>query len=148
MTQKNKDKPLLHLFMHIGKLLTDTLRYALGEKGIHFGQARILTTLLEHGKLTQREIGIGLHIKPATVSNLVKKMEITGLISRKRDSADDRIINVELTSEGKEAAQFTENVIEQIENDIRLECSEEEMDLLSKPLIKIRNRLGGTDPSL
>lgn len=148
MIQKNIDKPLMHLFMHIGKLLNDRLRKALSEKGIHFGQARILSALQEHTTLSQGEIGRGLHIKPATVTNLVKKMETSGLISRSRDLGDDRIINVELTSEGKEAANFTEKVINQIENDIRSEFNQEEIHMLSIPLIKIRSTLGGSDPSL
>ena len=148
MTQENLDKPLMHLFMHIGKLLNDRLRDALGEKGIHFGQARILTALLDHGTLAQGEIGRGLHIKPATVTNLVQKMETSGLIDRRRDSGDDRIINVTLTSAGKEAAAFAERVIKQIENDIRAKFSQQEIDILHNPLIKIRNTLGGFDPSI
>ncbi len=148
MTQENFDKPLIHLFMHIGKLLNDKVRNALGEKGIHFGQARILTALLDHGTLAQGEIGRGLHIKPATVTNLVQKMETSGLIDRRRDSGDDRIINVTLTSEGKEAAAFADRVIKQIENDIRAQFSQQEIDILRNPLIKIRNTLGGSDPSI
>lgn len=148
MTQKNMDKPLMHLFLHIGKLLNDKVRNSLGEKGIHLGQARILTALLDHNTLSQGEIGRGLHIKPATVTNQVKKMEAAGLIVRRRDSNDDRMINVKLTSEGKEAASFTEKVIEQIEKDIRSEFSQQEIHMLSNPLIKIRNTLGGSDPSI
>ena len=148
MKQKNLDRPLMLLFVHIGKLLNDRLRDALGEKGVHFGQARILSALLDHGQLTQREIGLGLHIKPATVTNLVKKLEMSGLISRRRDSNDDRIINVMLTMEGKEAATFVKTVIEQIETDIRSEFSSEEVEVLRQPLEKIRNRLGGSDPNI
>ncbi len=148
MKQKNLGRPLMHLFVHIGKLLNDRLRNTLGERGIHFGQARILTALLDHGTLTQREIGLGLHIKPATVTNLVKKLETSGLINRRRDSNDDRLINVTLTKEGKEAAHFVEMIVEQIENDIRSEFSQEEIDILRNPLERIRNTLGGSDPSI
>lgn len=148
MSQENMDKPLMHLFMHIGKLLNDKVRNALGEKGIHFGQARILTALLDHDTLSQGEIARGLHIKPATVTNLVKKMEASGLILRRRDSGDDRIINVELTSEGKDAANFTEQVIGQIEKDIRSEFNQEEISMLRNFLIQSRNALGGSDPSI
>ena len=148
MTRENLDKPLIHLFMHIGKLLNDRLRDTLGERGIHFGQARILTALLAHGTLAQGDIGRGLHIKPATVTNLVQKMETSGLIDRRRDSGDDRVIKVTLTPNGKEAATFAEKVIVQIEKDIRSEFSQEEIYMLCSPLIKIRNRLGGSDPTI
>lgn len=148
MKYDDSDKPLMHLFVHIGKLLNDRLRSSLSEGGIHFGQARILVTLMFHGELIQRTIGQGLHIKPSTVTNMVKKMEASGLIDRKRDTNDDRIINVTLTSKGKEAANFALTVIEQIEDDIRSELSRKEIDILRHPLERIRNTLGGSDPSL
>ncbi len=148
MKQDKLDKPLMHLFVHIGKLIEDRFRNALSEQGIHIGQARILTTLLCHETLTQREIAVGLHIKPATVTNLVKKMEVSELISRKRGENDDRIINVTLTQKGKEAALFTAKVISQIENDIRSQFSQQKVESLRPPLEGIRNTLGGLDPSI
>lgn len=148
MKYEDIDKPLMHLFMHIGKLLNDRLRSTLGEGGIHFGQARVLVSLMQHGTLTQRIIGQGLHIKPATVTNMVKRMDASGLIDRRRDTNDDRIINVTLTSKGKEAANFALTVMEQIEDDIRSELNRKEIDMLRHPLERIRNTLGGSDPTL
>lgn len=148
MKYEGSDKPLMHLFMHIGKLLNDRLRSSLSEGGIHFGQARILVSLMHHGELTQRIIGQGLHIKPATVTNMVKKMEAAGLIHRRRDANDDRIINVTLTPKGKEAAGFAVRVMERIEDDIRSEVSRAEIDIMRHPLERIRNTLGGSDPSI
>ena len=148
MKNENSDKPLMHLFMHIGKLLNDRLRSALGEGGIHFGQARVLASLMYHGELTQRMIGDGLDIKPATVTNMVKKMESSGLIDRRRDVNDDRMIIVTLTSKGKEAAEFALTVMEQIENEIRSELGRKEIDILRNPLERVRNTLGGADPSI
>lgn len=148
MSKETKDRPIMHLFMHIGKLLNDRLRSSLGEQGIHFGQARILTALQRHHRLSQREIALGLHIKPATVTNMVKKMEASELIDRNRDEGDDRIINVTLTPKGKEAAHFTEEIFQKIESEIRSEFNAEELEDLRVPLEKVRNTLGGKDPSL
>ena len=148
MKYEDSDKPLMHLFVHIGKLLNDRLRSSLSEGGIHFGQARILIFLMQHGKLTQRTIGQGLHIKPATVTNMVKKMDASGLIDRRRDINDDRIINVTLTSKGKKAANFAITVMDQIEDEIRSELSRKEIDILRHPLERVRNTLGGSDPTI
>ena len=146
MKYDDSDKPLMHLFKHIGKLLDDRFRSALGERKLHFGQARILVSLMRHGTLTQRTIGQGLHIKPATVTNIVKRMEASGLIDRRRDANDGRTINVTLTSKGTEAAEFAVTVIEQIEDEIRAELSRKEIDTLRHPLERVRNILGGSDP--
>jgi len=144
----HSEKLLMHLLMHIGKLLRGRVSSALNAGGIHFGQARILVALLHHDQLTQGAIGRGLHIKPPTVTNLVKKLEASRLIDRQRDENDDRIINVTLTSKGREAADFAVSVMAQIENEIRSELKPEEIDKMLPPLVKIRNVLGGSDPSL
>lgn len=148
MTPDLSDKPLMFLFMHIGKLLLERLRGSLSKSGIHFGQARILVTLLHHKELTQGAIGHGLDIKPATVTNLVKKMEASGLVDRNQDANDDRVMNVALTPKGKEAANFALHVMEQIEDDIRSELSQTEIDKLLHPLVRVRNTLGGSDPRI
>ncbi|WP_051676861.1 MarR family winged helix-turn-helix transcriptional regulator [Maridesulfovibrio frigidus] len=133
------DKPLLHLFIHIGKLLNDSFREKLNERGIHFGQARILMVLSKHEHLSQVEIGRGLHIKPATVSNLINKMEKSELIKRIPDKNDNRIMLAELTLEGKAASKFAESVFIQVESQVRSSISPEHFDLLRKPLENIRN---------
>nr|WP_320014208.1 MarR family transcriptional regulator [uncultured Desulfobacter sp.] len=144
----NSDRPLMHLFMHIGKLLNDRLRSSLGKSGIHFGQARVLISLMNHDELTQRAIGEGLDIKPATVTNMVKRMEASQLIDRRRDVNDDRIIIVTLTSKGRDAAKFALTVMAQIEDEIRSELSRKEIDILRNPLERVRNTLGGSDPRI
>lgn len=148
MKYGDSDKPLMHLFMHIGKLLNDRLRSSLSDGGVHFGQSRVLVSLLNHGELTQKTIGEGLDIKPATVTNMVKRMEAANLIERRRDADDDRIINVTLTSKGKEAAAFALTVMEQIEDEIRSELNRKAINVLRNPLERVRNVLGGSDPKI
>ena len=148
MPSQDHDKPLMHLFVHIGKLINETLRGRLAAKGIHFGQARILLSLQQQGKLTQTTIARGLHIKSATVTNLIKKMETAGLVVRQRAPHDDRVIHVVLSQAGQEAAQFAENVFDQVERDIRSQLDEETVRMLRKPLETVRNTLGGQDPTL
>lgn len=75
-------------------------------------------------------------------------MEVSELISRKRGETDDRIINVTLTRKGKEAARFTAMVISQIEDDIRSQFSQEEVESLRTPGRNPQHTLGGLDPSI
>ena len=148
MQQKKFDTPLTSLLLHIGKLLDDTLRQSLSEGGIHFGQARVLIALSKNKSLAQKEIGQGVHITPATVTNLVKKMESSGLVKRNRDPNDDRIIHVTLTPKGVEAANFSLDVMKNLEKEIATGLTEEKLTALLGTLLKIRNILGGTDPDL
>lgn len=148
MKQDILDKPLMYLFMHIGKLLNDNLRNSLNERNIHFGQARILVALRNHKKLIQREIGSGLQIKPAAVTNLVKRMEASGLIDRRQDPNDDRIMNVTLTSKGIEAADFAVKVMQQTEEKISSQLSTQEIKKLGRSLVTVRDTFGGSTPDI
>ena len=137
--------PLAHLFMHNGRLLRERVISALGKKGLHFGQGKILEILLDLGKLNQREIGRLMDIKPATVTNQVKNMEAKGLIKRRKDPKDDRFMNVTLTPKGKEAANFMISVMVQAEEDVRAIFTKKEIDMLQKPLEKLRDMLRNLD---
>lgn len=148
MAQKKDDRPLMNLLVHIGKLLNDRLRATLGERGLHFGQARILVALLRNEELTQVAIGKGLNIKSATVTVQVKKLEAAGLIVRHQDEQDDRVMNVRLTPAGIEAAEYAVEVTRTIESELRSGLSDEDLEALRDPLLVVRNALGGEDPSI
>ena len=146
MAQDNSNRPLTNILIHNGKLLRERVTSALQENGIHLGQSRVLIALLRHGKLTQGAIANGLNIKPATVTNQVKKLEAAGLINRMQDTADDRIMNVTLTQKGRAAANFAASVKSKIENEICSGLTQKEINTLRKHLEKMRSILGGTDP--
>ncbi len=134
--------------MHIEKLLKDKMRSSLGSLGIHFGQARILISLLDYDALTQREIAQGLDIKPATVTNLVKKMEVSGLIVRKQDTQDDRIMNVSLTEQGIKSAKISLEIMVELDNELRKSLDLDQVKDLTSSLITVRNSLGGDKPHI
>ena len=148
MTRDNPYRPLAHLLNHIGKLLREKLSSDLTESGLHFGQARILEVLHRNDNLNQGKIGRELQIRPATVTNQVKRMEEAGLIDRRKDANDDRFMNVTLTPKGREAASFMVSVMAQIEDEIRSVLTKKEIDMLRKPLEKVRDKLGGVDPNI
>lgn len=142
------DKKLIYLLLHIGKLATDEVRKSLGQNGLHFGQARILLTLLSFNELNQKEISDGLFIKPATVTNLIKKLENAELVNRLRNDKDERIINVTLTQKGNEAARFALKEMEKIEHNLIKRLNDNEIKEIVDPLLKIRDALGGVEPTL
>lgn len=142
------DRHLAHLFIHIGKLLREKLSGALSERGLHFGQARILEALLRNGKLNQGKIGRELQIKPATVTNQVKRMEVSGLITRRKDSKDDRFMIVSLTPKGREAAKFILSEMNKGEVAICSAITKKQVEMMRKPLEEIRDKLGGIGPSI
>lgn len=65
------------------------------------GQNNVLTIISQHPGITQKELGEILGIQPASVSELLMKLERKGLVRRERDEQDRRSIKVQLTEEGQ-----------------------------------------------
>jgi len=54
----------------------------------------------EHGTVSVRDIGRLLYLDSGTLTPLLKKLEAKRLIERRRDSSDERVLNVSATEEG------------------------------------------------
>lgn len=65
------------------------------------GQDSVLTLISRHPGISQKELGEMLGIQPASVSELLMKLERKGLVTRKKDEADRRSIRVQLTEDGQ-----------------------------------------------
>lgn len=65
------------------------------------GQDSSLIVISQHPGITQKELGEILGIQPASVSELLMKLERKGLILREKDEHDRRSIKVQLTDDGR-----------------------------------------------
>jgi DNA-binding MarR family transcriptional regulator len=76
-------------------------RSVLEPLGLTHPQYLAMLALWQHGPLSVKTLGELLHLEPATVSPLVKRLEQTGYVTRTRSSTDERSIDVTLTAEGR-----------------------------------------------
>ncbi|WP_171781509.1 transcriptional regulator, SarA/Rot family [Clostridium beijerinckii] len=60
-----------------------------------------MLVLWEDEKSTVKDIGRRLHLDSGTLTPLLKKIEGMGLITRYRDTNDDRVVIIELTEKGR-----------------------------------------------
>lgn len=68
-------------------------------------QNRILHLLLDEAAMTQRELTEHLGIQPGSASEVMKKLENAGLISRTVSESDRRAVDVCLTADGVAKAE-------------------------------------------
>ncbi|MDD4312539.1 MAG: MarR family transcriptional regulator [Eubacteriales bacterium] len=81
------------------------LYYQIGGKA---GQQRILMRLNNHGPTTQKELQDVLEISSGALSEILQKMEDSGLILRTKSAEDKRQVDLLLTKAGREKAQSVE----------------------------------------
>jgi MarR family transcriptional regulator, organic hydroperoxide resistance regulator len=69
--------------------------------GLTHPQYLVMLALWERSPRRVGDIGQTLMLEPATLSPLLKRLESAGLITRDRDTADERALAVELTPAGR-----------------------------------------------
>lgn len=94
-----------------------------GKKG---GQEGVLSVIAQHPAMTQKELAKTLGIQPASVSELLMKLERKGLVLREKDEQDRRSIKVQLTGEGQ---QLLAEPQEEIPDPFRALSAEEQEQL-------------------
>lgn len=72
--------------------------------GVQRGQGRLIRLLMEHGTLTQHELSELLQIRPASLGELVVKLEHKGYVERRPNARDKRRIDVLITAAGRQKA--------------------------------------------
>jgi len=92
------------------------------------GQGQILGILEEESPISQRDLVARLDMKPQSASEIIRKLEKKGLISRWQSPEDKRVYIVSLTPAGeKEIEQFDEFIdvspilLEGLDDDEKLE---------------------------
>ena len=76
-------------------------RTVLEPLGLTHPQYLAMLALWQHGTLSIKALGELLHLEPATISPLIKRLEQSGLLTRTRSSTDERSIDVVLTPAGR-----------------------------------------------
>lgn len=101
------------------------------------GQGRLLAFLLEKDGISQKELSELLRIAPASVSELINKLENGGYIEKKQNETDKRITNIFLTEGGRFFAQKMEEGRVQIAKDIFSVLNEDEQKQLLSLIQKL-----------
>jgi len=98
------------------RLITREYQPHLDELGITYPQYIALMVLWEKDEITVNEITQKLILNTNTVTPLLKRMEVQGLITRQRSRTDERKVIVKLTEKGKaleeKAAEIPQKLIE------------------------------------
>lgn len=87
----------LTLFTRASRLLRAAADEAMSRHGVRVGQNIILEALWQEDGLTPGELARRLQLATPTVVNAATRMEAAGLLIRKRDRADARLVRLHLT---------------------------------------------------
>lgn len=105
------------------------------------GRAPILCLLEKHGgTMSQQALGASFDLKAGSLSEILSKMEGSGLITRTRDPQDRRQLTVCLTDAGVEAARLETEARIRFRTRAFSNLTPEEQDQLADLLDRVRSR--------
>lgn len=92
------------------RAVTAAYRPALTRLGITYPQYLVLIVLWEHESCTVRDLAAELRLDHGTLTPLLKRMEAGGLVERRRDNADERLVVVSLADKGESLRRYAEEI--------------------------------------
>ena len=110
---------------------------ALAKEGIGSGQLMFLMELYKKDGRTQDDLSNELNIDKGTTARALKKLEDENFIVRLKDERDKRAHNVYLTDKGKEVKSIVYGVLDEWENTMTQDITDEEKEIIIKLLKKV-----------
>lgn len=139
MTEKNKDLiledqlcfPLYvcskELIRKYGKVLED--------HNLTFTQYLVMLVVYEEEHVSIKDLGKRLHLDSGTLTPVINKLHRKSMVNKSRDLADERVVNVNITDEGKSTMKHMGEVIGEVEKNLPITEKEK------KQLIVLINKL-------
>lgn len=121
-----------HAFNHLYRRL-------LSDLGLTYPQYLVMTLLWQRDNLRVNAIGQELALESNTLTPLLKRLETLGFVARKRDTKDERVVLVELTSQGNNLREKAREIPNCVAEAVGLD--QDDFIKLTQMLRSVRNRL-------
>ena len=90
------------------------------------------------GEMSQQELGMHFDLKPGSLSEILSKLEVNGLIERSRNPKDRRQLTIRLTETGRENARIDQAARIRFREQAFSALTHDEREQLAEMLEKIR----------
>jgi DNA-binding MarR family transcriptional regulator len=87
-------------------------------------QYLVMLALWERSPRSVKDISASLHLDPATLSPLLKRLETLGYVTRRRSDADERVLVVQLTASGRALRAQAERIPPAVVDRLGMDVSE------------------------
>ena len=137
------DRQVCFALVVASRSVLSVYRPLLDPMGLTHPQYLVMLALWEQSPRSLGEIAGLLQLDSPTLSPLVKRLETSGLITRTRSSDDERRLDIQLTSRGRELRRAAEKIPPAIVAQLGVDVSE--LEALRDSLTKIITAANAAD---
>ena len=134
---------VIRLLTRAQKLLRAAADEAMSAHGVRIGQNLVLEVLWDRDGLSPGELAAKLQVSTPTVVNTATRMVKDGLIERRADPADGRLVRLYLTAKGSGAREPIEAARRLLAERALATLGDEEREVLAGALQKIIDQMQG-----
>ncbi len=127
----------LDLHGHTSKLLRALVERGVRPHGLHPGQDLVLGVLWEQDGRTPGEVAAALNVTTPTIVKVANRMTGTGLLTRRPDPDDRRLVRLWLTDKGRNLQEAVEASRTSLESLVTADLTESEYRSLLTALGKV-----------
>ena len=127
----------LDLHSRTNKVLRAAAELAMQRHGLHLGQDHLLAVLWKEDGRTPGEIAAAVNVSTPAVVKMSGRLVDAGLITRRRDDRDNRLVRLWLTGAGRALQAPVESERRDIEKKVTEDLTQEERELLISALAKV-----------
>jgi MarR family transcriptional regulator, transcriptional regulator for hemolysin len=128
---------LSHLVGRTAAALRHRLETDMAALGASFPEFLILYVVAAHPGCSQREVAAQVGVERQTMSHHLDRLEAEGLVARRRDPDDRRILRVHPTAAGRRRLAKLDAIVEGLEAHLNAQLSEREAAVLHKALTRL-----------
>lgn len=140
-TKEPGEKSMQELYMDISRCYAEKCLGQIRELGLQPGQMPVIMVLSRSDGCSQRRMTELLRNKPSTVNVSIQRLEKIGIVCRRRDEKDQRIMRVYLTGKGKETVKVLLARFQEMDKIMFGNFTETEMCLLRRFFLQILDNM-------
>lgn len=143
----NKDSISLYTSLHrlSRQLHRYSHRFFQGKHHHYQEQFRLLFLIAENDGIIQRDLVEKMDVRPSSMTQMIAKMEQLGLVSRKQDEKDQRVMHIFLTEQGKTAVAESQKTSEKLVDTMFAGLTDEEVGQMLQLTEKLCTHLSAID---
>jgi MarR family transcriptional regulator, organic hydroperoxide resistance regulator len=124
--------------------LTRAYRNALESTGLTYTQYLVLLALWENENLTVKSVADRLDLDSASLTPILKRLEVAGFLTRQRNKADERVVEIKLTERGHALQDEVTNIQKRVACQTGLPA--DEFNQLKNSLHKLVETMHANEP--
>jgi MarR family transcriptional regulator, organic hydroperoxide resistance regulator len=136
------------LFTRASKLMRGAADTGMSRHGVRVGQNLVIDALAADDGLTPGELAQRLQVTTPTIVKMATRMEAAGLLTRRRDEQDARLVRLYLTDRARSVHGLIEEELDRLEKQATSDLTPEERRHLEGALVKVIRNLEAIAPAV